>query len=568
MDLVDTASDDPVQPAAETAETANQEIATALEAGQAEEAARLMEAALARWPQSSRLQLTKGEVLHKQAGGATAALYYTTLLDERPSHAWAVGRLRQLLPDCRLSEVEAIAIAQAILASKASDAERPGLFDALLKSLGAEAHLTFLRAVAPGSRLFRLEWKLAVAETEGANVEAAIDMLEKARAEGRSNDMAVSLLSDLLGVVSRDDEAIDLLKQAVERDPDRPDPYRRLVNFLQRTNDFKQAGEVIESAFERWPNDWMLLFRLNRLPVEPERLKSIFHKISPTADATAMRDERFRFLFSLACLHVGEVERAVALLSEPFTAPVDAMANPVIKALGARSVEFWKGATRLKDNRTQDVQVTRAEGARLTVIVPTGIAFGYLPPAMLDALFAEHNVNAIYLRDFRKRAYRTGVISLGRDEAETIRTLKRLAASLGPERLVTMGGSMGGFAALRYGALLEAYAALSFAGPTELFSTYQTTKPTIWNPNFFTRLMMERESELPNDLVPLLRSSEKTRFFQFFGEGLAADERQARRLEGLPNVSVMPVRGVNDHIVADHMIGDGSFDAMLRLMVG
>jgi len=139
-------------------------------------------------------------------------------------------------------------------------------------------------------------------------------------------------------------------------------------------------------------------------------------------------------------------------------------------------------------------------------------------------------------------------------------------ASLGAPRIVTIGASMGGFAAFRYGALLDAYAALSFAGPTELRSVYDAAKSSVWNPGYFVKLQLQRESEMPVDLVPLLRRGGKTKFFQIFGEDAAEDAHQARRLKELDNVTLMPVRGVKDHLVIDHAIADGSFDAMLRLL--
>ncbi|MBM3552144.1 MAG: hypothetical protein FJX45_10330 [Alphaproteobacteria bacterium] len=133
-------------------------------------------------------------------------------------------------------------------------------------------------------------------------------------------------------------------------------------------------------------------------------------------------------------------------------------------------------------------------------------------------------------------------MSLGRDEAETIRALKEIIASLGAPRTVTIGASMGGFAAFRYGALLDAYAAMSFAGPTELRFVYDTAKNSVWNPGYFVKLQLQRESEMPVDLVPLLHRGGKTKFFQFFGEDAAADAHQARRHKGIDKLTLMPVR--------------------------
>ncbi len=566
MDDMESAGAETAVAAVNDPEAANAQIVRAMEADEGDEATRLMAEALARWPNYTRLQLTQGEVLHKCVGVAEAAHYYASILDERPAHPWALARLKAVLNGQALSAQEAERIGKALFAAKLDGPASESIFDALAKAVRPDESLAFLRTIAPRSKIFRLEWKLAVAETEAGDAEAAIRVLSGAYEEGRYNEAAISLLSELLAVCGRESEAIELLRHEILRAPDRPDPYRKLLSFLQRACAFKQAGEIMQEALERWPRDWLLLFRLNRLPVEPKRLKSIFRTIRSAADAEALRDERFRYHYALACLHAEELERARDLLRAPFAPPVDDLAAPVAKAFLSRPINFWKRRSRLVDNRTLDVQITRSKGARLTVVLPTGIAFGFLPPAMIDALFAEHGVNVIYLRDFHKRAYTRGVASLGQDEAETIRALQEIVASLGAPRIVTIGASMGGFAAFRYGALLDAYAAISFAGPTELRSVYDTAKHSVWNPGYFVKLQLQRESETPVDLVPLLRRGGKTKFFQFFGEDAAEDAHQARRLKGIDNVTLMPVRGVKDHLVVDHAIADGSFDSMLRLL--
>jgi hypothetical protein len=95
------------------------------------------------------------------------------------------------------------------------------------------------------------------------------------------------------------------------------------------------------------------------------------------------------------------------------------------------------------------------------------------------------------------------------------------------------------------------------------------TKATIWDPLYFVRLLIQREGALPVDLAPFLGQGHgDTRFFQFYGENSEEDVWHSRRLEGLANVAVMPVRGVDNHAVVDYMIADGSFDSVLRLLAG
>src|SRR5262249_32824203 len=157
---------------------------------------------------------------------------------------------------------------------------------------------------------------------------------------------------------------------------------------------------------------------------------------------------------------------------------------------GARS---WRSASRLVDDRTKEVQVTTSAKARGTIVLTTGITFGNLPLAFIDALFASHDFNVIYLRDFGKRVYLRGVSALGANEAETIEALKGMAAGLGGKRLIAMGSSSGGFSAMRVGALMGADIAVSFSGQTALASYLDSTRVSAWNPSFFVKVQMERE---------------------------------------------------------------------------
>ncbi|HEX4860299.1 MAG TPA: hypothetical protein VFV07_03620, partial [Rhizomicrobium sp.] len=277
------------------------------------------------------------------------------------------------------------------------------------------------------------------------------------------------------------------------------------------------------------------------------------------------KNERLRFHAALAALHGDDPARGFALLDgAKFTPPVSILAVPVQKALKARDAKTWRSASRLVDDRTKEVQVTQSANARGTVVLTTGITFGNLPLAFVDALFASHDFNVIYLRDFGKRVYLRGVSALGADEGATIQALKRMADGLGAKRLITMGSSSGGFSAMRVGALMGADIAVSFSGQTALASYLDTTRVSAWNPSFFVKVQMEREGSLPFDLLPVLSKPSKTKFLQFYGSDDAEDTRQALRLKGLANVMLIPVRGVGDHFVVDHMIGDSSFEALLK----
>ncbi len=75
--------------------------------------------------------------------------------------------------------------------------------------------------------------------------------------------------------------------------------------------------------------------------------------------------------------------------------------------------------------------------------------------------------HCIFLNNGEARWYQNGVPGLGSSVEETVETLKNWAASLNADEIYTVGSSMGGYAAILYGCLLDARI-LSFSAETIL----------------------------------------------------------------------------------------------------
>lgn len=538
-------------------------VRASLEKGEVEEARALFDDAFRRWSTHPKLILLKGEVLAHSTSRRDAIFYYAALLGASYG-MWAAHRLAALLRDTALPIGDAEELALQVSESSLDTKLKKVILDILIARENPDESLQVLEIAGAKSGIIKYESKLATRKAEGGDFAGALAILETARAEGRGWLHSDFLLADLYAVQWRIPESVAVLQDLLEQHPDQPDVYRRLTVALERASQFERANDVLESAIRRWPSDWMLIHRFNRVEIAPERLESIFLVISKLGDEALNKNDRLRFQVALACLHTGRVGRAFDLLRRPFQEPVTSMSVPVVQALSGRPFERWIRPPRLADDRTKDVQITRAPDARATVIVTTGIVFGNLPLSFMDMLIADHDLNAVYLRDFNKRAYLRGVASLGADEEQTIAALQRLVAELGAKRTIVMGSSSGGFSAMRYGALLGADAAVSFAGPASVLDAFEGTRQSVWNSNMFVRPMLESEPDLPVDLVPLLAKTSRTRFFQFYGEQAEEDIRHARRLEGLSNVRVVAVPDVSDHFVVDHMIGRGLVDTLLE----
>ena len=555
---------EPPARALESIQDTSAAVTKMLQDGKIEQAAGLFDRAFKRWPKSTKLLLLRGEILARTSGRYQAAMHYAGLLNVPNVSQWAAGHLIATLRGEQLPFDEALSLARLICDVETHSTLTERILDVLLAREDASERERLQELLGLHAHIFKYEWKLAVKRSENGEFETAIEILEAARRSGRGSVQGTLLLAELCAVCSRLPDAVALLEELLLQHPEQPDIYRRLTNLLQWAGDFTRAGDVFESAFKRWPHDWMLVFRFNRLPVKPNRQAQIFDIVASASGDIANKNDRFRFHFGLACLHVGDVEQGIRHLKGPFEEPTATTAGLVMKALGARSARDWIANSRLVDDRTQEVQIVRAKDARATIVVPATYQFGFLPLALMDSLFSDHGFNAIYLRDFGKRTFVRGIAALGGTEEATVAGLARLTAELGAKRTIFMGSSGCGFTALRYGALMGADVAVSFSGPTATATAYDNTKTSIWNPDFFKKILMQREGELPFDLVPVLSRPSRTKFLQIYGENAAADAKQARRIEGLPGVTLTAVSGIADHFVVDHLIGDGSFDALLE----
>ena len=275
-------------------------------------------------------------------------------------------------------------------------------------------------------------------------------------------------------------------------------------------------------------------------------------------------------IYAVTALQAGHTEEAISALAEigP-NSDVAHMSEPLKRALASRAPKKWLAMSRLVDDLTSTVQVVRKPEAIATLIVFTGIQgrFCYLSLRHADALLAEYPVNVVYLRDPANRAYLSGVPSLGQDQSATAAALKQLQVDLGGVPLITLGASLGGFAALRYGALARARAAISFAGPTVLTALAEDGSDLspryLKQGNYFNTPALQAFSSRERDILPDVAENPDMHVWQVVGLDQGVDARQAERLERLPNVMIRHVSGVSDHFVALHMIGDGTFGPLL-----
>lgn len=208
---------------------------------------------------------------------------------------------------------------------------------------------------------------------------------------------------------------------------------------------------------------------------------------------------------------------------------------------GPGEVGFWSAPA---DSRTTVVAFA-GKGKRL------GVSMYFM-----RSLLQQHDVNVIFLFDWKDACFLGGVSGLGESVEETAAGIRRLCAEMGTRRLICLGQSLGGYAAIRYGAELGADAVMAFS-PVIL---------PVLEGEIFERIRAATHDDLTPadvDLRPLLGGRKRTPLtWIIFGEESLVDLQSAEYLAGLPRVIPYPVPGIDKHTVLTPLALSGEFSPL------
>jgi tetratricopeptide (TPR) repeat protein len=532
-------------------EAARRDIAALLQAGQGEAAASAVREALARWPQDHGLRILEAEILSQSGDSAEAIASYLRIGRERPEGFWSLLRaIRHLRDQGDLDLARTIFVdevwpgpapvdvklrALAWLATAADDSQEAAAF---LESLAAaEGDAPVAEALA----------RLAGLRARQGHEDAARHALARAGARGALPARARAVDADLMLAEGRIDELLPMARALAAEEPDKVEHARRLAFALVMAGHAEEALETLEAALHRWPADWILLGRLNTMALSHDTLARCL-AIVTNSPALAAMPEISRFQIAVAALTLGRTEAAQDLLAgiaeHGATGP---MAKPLGRALAMMPAEAWRTRSGLRDDRSATIQTVRVPGASTALLVfgsPTG-GFSHLPFGHFDALVAGYQVHRVYLRDRRSRGFLQGMEDFGDGEAATAAGLARLLEDLGVTSVVTLGASIAGHAAARFGALLGARAAALVAAPTSFEGEpISGERSSPYNRLNLVRRLARTVLGDPRggDLIPVFSGSAGTRFFYYYGAGTERGERNAARLAGQPAVTLRAVR--------------------------
>lgn len=179
-------------------------------------------------------------------------------------------------------------------------------------------------------------------------------------------------------------------------------------------------------------------------------------------------------------------------------------------------------------------------------------------------------VNRLLVRDLAQYWYLRGVSGVAGDIAASACALRRLLAERDIRRVVCLGASTGGFAALIYGALLgadevHAFSPVCFLPSRPLIQVAAQTRRSNW------RLLLKHvelrcapaTARDHYDLRPILHNdSGRTHYFIYHGS-YTPDVRNAQHLAGLPRVTLQAY-AFPGHDLVGHMRDTGALAAVLN----
>ena len=176
-------------------------------------------------------------------------------------------------------------------------------------------------------------------------------------------------------------------------------------------------------------------------------------------------------------------------------------------------------------------------------------AFGGIPPFEFLRIAEPLAARRVFVRDPRQRFYHYPIRGLGATIPDKVRTLRKVSRN-GP--LVVVGNSAGGFAALLFGALLDADVVLAFSPRTTIDQRHYVAAGEAVNSRVRAVNRNPRLQRDFFDLATILRQAEQRGAITVvYPRGNSTDRWHAERLRQCPAVQLRPMASDSHGLVRD-----------------
>ena len=175
------------------------------------------------------------------------------------------------------------------------------------------------------------------------------------------------------------------------------------------------------------------------------------------------------------------------------------------------------------------------------------------------SLINNFDCSFIFVKDIKRAWYQFGVDGVGSNPEEVAVELKKLIKEIKPSKIVTMGTSAGGYAAILFGALIGVDLVIAFGAQTFLplgdlrkldgrFVRFLKTYP---------KFKTSKYADLKNIDLSLAK-----KIIIVYGKNGGKDKIHAERIKNFSNVGVIEVSG--GHNVVSDMKRKGTFISFLK----
>lgn len=246
------------------------------------------------------------------------------------------------------------------------------------------------------------------------------------------------------------EEAEKLYRAILVEMPDHPGAHYNLGDIAMRVN----KPEVAVVYFEKVLN----------IHPDRQRVQKALAEARENLCANAVADDPFDMprIFELTGndfvfdRRLNSLENRLFLLNDKI--------NSIHETLLALGV-FKTGCADEVSSGPSPVEVVNKQASR-TLIAFGGMTMGLsMPPKEFFKSFVDKDINIIFVKDFKQYWYQKGLLGITNDIESTVEYLKEIL----PEttgKLITLGASAGGYAAIRFGVALNADRVLAFSPQT------------------------------------------------------------------------------------------------------
>ena len=169
----------------------------------------------------------------------------------------------------------------------------------------------------------------------------------------------------------------------------------------------------------------------------------------------------------------------------------------------------------------------------------------------------------IILRDPSRCFGLCEVPRLGKTYEANLQRLRHILRDMGTKQIFCMGLSSGGFAALKFGLDLGANGVLSFSSPTSLDINDDPNADLSKYPQL--ALLYRKARHLGVDLAAVYRNAvPRPEVIAVYGGAHVRDRMFAKRMEGIPGITMRPVKDYDGHTTYGESIQRGFFGSLLR----